>query len=219
MCAVSLKPGRFTIALYGQIPARCRANGCVILHVSGTRGVGGTLGNPSAEVGAFYLYEIIMQIADQTVASFHYTLTDDNGQVIDSSQGREPLTYLHGTGQIVPGLEKAMVGRVAGDQFKVQVAPAEGYGEHHPELMQELPREAFQGVEDIQPGMQFQGHGPQGVINVTVTKIDGEKVHIDGNHPLAGQTLHFDIEVTDVREASAEELAHGHVHGAGGHHH
>jgi FKBP-type peptidyl-prolyl cis-trans isomerase SlyD len=160
-----------------------------------------------------------MQIAENTVAAFHYTLTDDNGQVIDSSEGREPLAYLHGSGQIVPGLEKAMAGRVAGDQFKVDVAPAEGYGEHHPELAQELPREAFQGVEDIQPGMQFQGHGPQGVINVTVTKVDGQTVHIDGNHPLAGQTLHFDIEVTEVRPATEEELAHGHVHGAGGHHH
>ena len=92
-------------------------------------------------------------------------------------------------------------------------------GSTHPELMQEVPREAFQGVEDIQPGMQFQGHGPQGVINVTVVRVDDDKVHIDGNHPLAGQTLHFNVEVTDVRQASAEELAHGHVHGAGGHHH
>jgi len=160
-----------------------------------------------------------MQIADNSVVSFHYTLTDDTGQVIDSSEGREPLTYMHGTGQIVPGLEKVMTGRVAGDQFKVDVVPEEGYGAHHPELVQELPREAFQGVQDIEPGMQFQGHGPQGVINVTVTKIDGDTVHIDGNHPLAGQNLHFDIEVTEVRAASAEELSHGHVHGPGGHHH
>jgi FKBP-type peptidyl-prolyl cis-trans isomerase SlyD len=160
-----------------------------------------------------------MQIADNSVATFHYTLTDDNGQVIDSSEGREPLTYLHGSGQIVPGLEKAMAGRTAGDQFKVEVAPAEGYGVHHAELVQAVPREAFQGVDDIQPGMQFQAHGPQGAVHVTVTKVDGETVHIDGNHPLAGQTLHFDIQVTDVREASAEELAHGHVHGPGGHHH
>jgi FKBP-type peptidyl-prolyl cis-trans isomerase SlyD len=160
-----------------------------------------------------------MQIADNSVVSFHYTLTDDQGQVIDSSEGREPLTYMHGSGQIVPGLEKVMTGRAAGDQFKVDVTPEEGYGVHHPELAQELPREAFQGVEDIQPGMQFQGHGPQGVINVTVTKVDGDTVHIDGNHPLAGQTLHFDIEVTEVRAATAEEISHGHVHGPGGHHH
>jgi FKBP-type peptidyl-prolyl cis-trans isomerase SlyD len=160
-----------------------------------------------------------MQIAERTVASFHYTLTDDAGQVIDSSAGREPLAYLHGNGQIVPGLEKAMAGRQVGDKFNVDVAPAEGYGEHQPELIQEVPREAFQGVEDIQPGMQFQGQGPQGVVNVTVTKVEDGKVHIDGNHPLAGKTLHFAIEVAQIREASAEELQHGHVHGAGGHHH
>jgi FKBP-type peptidyl-prolyl cis-trans isomerase SlyD len=160
-----------------------------------------------------------MQIANNSVVSFHYTLTDDNGQVLDSSQGREPLVYLQGVGQIVPGLEKAMDGRKVGDQFKVDVAPEEGYGVHHAELVQEVPREAFQGVEDIQPGMQFQGRGPQGVINVTVTKVEDGKVHIDGNHPLAGQTLHFDVEVTEVRPASEEELSHGHVHGEGGHQH
>lgn len=163
--------------------------------------------------------ENIMQIANNSVVAFHYTLTDDSGQVLDSSQGREPLVYLQGVGQIVPGLEKAMEGRQVGDQFKVDVVPEEGYGVHHAELVQEVPREAFQGVEDIQPGMQFQGRGPQGVINVTVTKVEDDKVHIDGNHPLAGQTLHFDVEVTDVRPASEEELSHGHVHGAGGHDH
>ena len=160
-----------------------------------------------------------MQIAQNTVAAFHYTLTDDAGQVIDSSNGREPLTYMHGKGQIVPGLEKQMEGRKAGDKFNADVAPAEGYGEHQAELMQEVPREAFQGVEDIQPGMQFQGQGPQGVVNVTVTKVEDGKVHIDGNHPLAGKTLHFAIEVADVREATKEELEHGHMHGEGGHQH
>ena len=160
-----------------------------------------------------------MQIAQNTVAAFHYTLTDDEGQVIDSSEGREPLTYLHGSGMIVPGLEKQMEGRVAGDKFHADVAPEEGYGVHHAELMQEVPREAFQGVDDIQPGMQFQGRGPHGEINVIVTKVEDGKVFIAGNHPLAGKTLHFAIEVADVRAASAEELEHGHVHGAGGHHH
>ncbi|MBN8895401.1 MAG: peptidylprolyl isomerase [Rhodanobacter sp.] len=161
----------------------------------------------------------MMQIARDSVAAFHYTLTDDQNQVIDSSAGRDPLTYLHGGGQIVPGLEKQLEGRSAGDKFTADVVPEEGYGVHHPELMQEVPRSAFQGVEDIQPGMQFQGRGPQGEINVTVTRVEDDKVFIDGNHPLAGKTLHFAIEVTDVRAASEEELAHGHVHGAGGHHH
>lgn len=160
-----------------------------------------------------------MQIAENTVASFHYTLTNDAGQVIDSSDGREPLTYLQGSGQIVPGLEKVMAGRRAGDQFRVHVSPEEGYGVHQAELMQKVPREAFQSVEDIQPGMQFQGRGPQGTINVTVTKIEDGNVFIDGNHPLAGQTLHFAVDVTEVRPASVEEKEHGHVHGAGGHHH
>ncbi len=160
-----------------------------------------------------------MQIARDSVAAFHYILTDDQNQVIDSSAGRDPLTYLHGGGQIVPGLEKQLEGRSAGDKFTADVVPEEGYGVHHPELMQEVPRSAFQGVEDIQPGMQFQGRGPQGEINVTVTRVEDDKVFIDGNHPLAGKTLHFAIEVTDVRAASEEELAHGHVHGAGGHHH
>jgi FKBP-type peptidyl-prolyl cis-trans isomerase SlyD len=160
-----------------------------------------------------------MQIAPNSVAAFHYTLTDEQNQVIDSSAGRDPLTYLHGSGQIVPGLEKQMEGRSAGDKFNAEVAPEEGYGAHQPGLMQEVPRDAFQGVEDIQPGMQFQGRGPQGEINVTVTGVDDDKVFIDGNHPLAGKTLHFAIEVVDVREASAQELEHGHVHGAGGHQH
>lgn len=160
-----------------------------------------------------------MQIAPNTVVSFHYTLTGDDGQVVDSSAGRDPLTYLHGHGQIVPGLEKQMEGRQVGDKFDAQVAPEDGYGVRHEELVQEIPREALQGVSEIEPGMQFQGRGPQGVINVTVTRVEGDKVQIDGNHPLAGKALHFAIEVTGVREAGAEELAHGHVHGAGGHHH
>jgi len=160
-----------------------------------------------------------MQIAQNAVAAFHYTLTDDEGQVIDSSAGREPLTYLHGSGHIVPGLERQMEGRAAGDKFTADVVPEEGYGVRHEELMQEVPRAAFQGVEDIQPGMQFQGNGPQGQVNVTVTKVENDVVFIDANHPLASKTLHFAIEVTDVRGATAEELAHGHVHGAGGHHH
>lgn len=159
-----------------------------------------------------------MQIADRCVASFNYTLTNDAGEVLDTSNGREPLAYLHGAGNIVPGLEKAMEGKSAGDSFKVAVDPAEGYGERHDALVQVVPREAFQGVDDIQPGMQFQAQSNQGVMSVTVTKIEDGQVTVDGNHPLAGETLHFDIEVTEVREATAEELEHGHAHGAGGAH-
>jgi FKBP-type peptidyl-prolyl cis-trans isomerase SlyD len=160
-----------------------------------------------------------MQIAENTVASFHYTLTNDAGEVLDSSRGREPLLYLHGAGNIVPGLEQAMEGRGPGDTFKVDVAPDQGYGKRHGGLIQKVPREAFQGVDSVEVGMQFQASGPQGAMSVTITAIDGDQVTVDGNHPLAGETLHFDIEVAEVRAASAEEMAHGHVHGEGGHQH
>ncbi|MCE2945032.1 MAG: peptidylprolyl isomerase [Lysobacteraceae bacterium] len=160
-----------------------------------------------------------MQIAERTVASFHYTLTSPDGQVIDSSRGRDPLPYLHGVGHIVPGLEKAMVGRVAGDTFQIVVPASEGYGEHNPEMMQAVPRAAFPAGIDIEPGMQFEAQGPMGPITVVVKAVDAEAVTIDANHPLAGMPLHFDIEVVEVREASVEEVLHGHVHGPGGHPH
>lgn len=160
-----------------------------------------------------------MQIAERTVASFHYTLTDDAGTVIDSSAGADPLTYLHGVGHIVPGLEQAMAGHQAGDKFDVKVSPEEGYGTPNEMLVQVVPREAFQGVDDIQVGMQFQAQTPQGAISVVITKVEDGLVTVDGNHPLAGQNLNFAIEVVDVREATVEEVVHGHVHGAGGHHH
>jgi FKBP-type peptidyl-prolyl cis-trans isomerase SlyD len=160
-----------------------------------------------------------MQIAERTVASFHYTLTNDAGKVIDTSAGREPLAYLHGAGNIVPGLEKEMVGRQVGDVFNVIVDPEEGYGMPNPMMVQVVPRDAFQGVETLEVGMEFQAQTPQGPMSVAISKIEGDEVTVDGNHPLAGQTLHFAIEVTDVRDASLEELTHGHVHGEGGHHH
>jgi FKBP-type peptidyl-prolyl cis-trans isomerase SlyD len=160
-----------------------------------------------------------MQIAERTVASFNYTLTNDAGEVIDTSEGRAPLAYLHGAGNIVPGLEKEMTGRSPGDRFDVVVTPEEGYGTPNPMLIQTVPREAFQGVDTIEVGMAFQAQTPQGPLSVVVSKVDADNVTVDGNHPLAGQTLHFAIEVTDVRDASLEELAHGHVHGPGGHHH
>ncbi len=160
-----------------------------------------------------------MQIADNFVASFHYTLTNDAGEVVDSSSGREPLAYLHGAGNIVPGLEQAMAGREVGDAFSVSVTPELGYGVRHEGMVQTVPRSAFQGVDDLEVGMQFQARGPQGVMSVTISAIEGDDVTVDGNHPLAGQTLHFAVEITEVRPASAEELEHGHVHGVGGHHH
>jgi FKBP-type peptidyl-prolyl cis-trans isomerase SlyD len=160
-----------------------------------------------------------MQIADDTVASIHYTLTNTAGEVIDASASGQPLTYLHGAGNIVPGLEQALEGRSVGDRFDVAVAPEEGYGPRHPQLIQVVPRAAFQGVDTLEPGMQFEAQGGQGPMLVTVTKVDADEVTVDGNHPLAGETLHFAIEVADVRAATQEEMQHGHVHGAGGHHH
>jgi FKBP-type peptidyl-prolyl cis-trans isomerase SlyD len=160
-----------------------------------------------------------MQIAERTVASFNYTLTNDAGEIIDTSTGRAPLAYLHGAGNIVPGLEKEMAGRQTGDRFEVVVAPEEGYGLPNPMLIQTVPRAAFQGVDTVEVGMEFQAQTPQGPLSVVVSKVDAVEVTVDGNHPLAGKTLHFAIEVTDVRDASLEELAHGHVHGVGGHHH
>ena len=160
-----------------------------------------------------------MQIGERTVATFHYTLTDAAGTVIDSSDGRAPLSYLHGAGNIVPGLEKEMSGKKQGDTFNVVVAPEEGYGMPNPMMIQVVPREAFQGVDTLEVGMEFQAQTPQGPMSVAIAKIDGDEVTVDGNHPLAGQTLDFAIEVTDVRDASLEELTHGHVHGPGGHHH
>ena len=160
-----------------------------------------------------------MLIADRCAVSIHYTLTDDAGEVLDSSADRELLIYLHGAGNIVPGLEQALNGRAAGDAFRVDVAPEDGYGPRIESMVQVVPRAAFQGVAQLQPGMQFEASGDQGTLSVVITAIDGDSVTVDGNHPLAGQTLHFDVEVTAVRAASVEEVLHGHVHGAGGHAH
>lgn len=160
-----------------------------------------------------------MQIAQNSVVAFHYTLTNDAGEVLDSSEGREPLTYLHGAGNIIPGLEKQLEGRAPGDKLQAKVAPEEGYGEVQPQLVQEVPRDAFQGVDDVEPGMQFQAQTQGGPLMVTVTKVEGDTVTVDGNHPLAGQSLNFDVEIAEVREASEEEVEHGHVHGEGGHEH
>lgn len=161
-----------------------------------------------------------MQITQNSVVSIHYTLTNDNGDVIDSSAGSEPLVYLHGAGNIIPGLENPLVGKKAGDVLQVRVAPADGYGEVVIELVQQVPMEMFQGSDTIEPGMTFQAQDQSGYLQrVTVTAVNDNSVTIDANHPLAGQHLNFDVTVVDVRAASQEELDHGHVHGAGGHHH
>lgn len=146
-----------------------------------------------------------MEIAANRVATFHYTLTDDDGQVIDSSPQDRPLSYLHGAGNIVPGLEQALEGRSAGDSFKVDVSPEQGYGQRNDALIQQVPREAFQGVDKVEPGMQFRAQTEGGPMLVTVVEVGEAQVKIDGNHPLAGRDLHFAIEVAEVREASEQE--------------
>jgi len=154
-----------------------------------------------------------MKIANDRVVSFHYTLTGDKGNEIDSSKPGSPFVYLHGAAGIVPGLERELEGKSAGDRVQVTVQPDEGYGLVNQELVRTVPREAFQGVEKVEPGMQFQASRPDGHAQVvTVTGVGEEGVTIDANHPLAGQVLHFDVTVESVREATPEELDHGHAH-------
>ena len=160
-----------------------------------------------------------MQITTHKVVTLHYTLTNDDGEVLDSSEGQEPLAYVHGLGNIIAGLENALTGRSVGDKFTVAVAPADGYGERDNDMVQSVPKDAFQGVDEILPGMQFQAQSPEGVHLVTVLAVDGDEVILDGNHPMAGINLNFAVEVTSIRDATPEELDHGHVHGPGGHHH
>ncbi len=152
-------------------------------------------------------------IGDNVVASIHYTLTDNSGEVLDSSEGAEPMAYLHGAGNIIPGLENALTGKAAGATMQVNIAPEDAYGEVQPELVQVVPREAFQGVDQIEPGMAFEAQDPQGQARrIIVKSVAEDQITIDANHPLAGVELNFDVQVVDVRAASEEEIAHGHVH-------
>ncbi|KHM93476.1 peptidylprolyl isomerase [Xanthomonas vesicatoria] len=145
------------------------------------------------------------------VATIHYTLSDDSGKVLDRSTPDTPLSYLHGAGNIVPGLEQALDGRRVGDTLTADVAPEQGYGPRHDQLVQHVPRDAFPTDVDVAPGVQFEARTQQGPVLVTVTEVGPEQVTVDGNHPLAGQTLHFAVEVVEVREATTDELNQGHV--------
>jgi len=152
-------------------------------------------------------------IGDNVVVSIHYTLTDSSGEVLDSSEGSDPLNYLHGAGNIIPGLERALVGKAVGSNLEVVVAPEDGYGEVHEDLLQEVPMAAFQGVDDIEPGMAFEAQDQEGnARRVVVRSVSDDTVVVDANHPLAGVELNFAVEVVDIRDASEEEIAHGHVH-------
>jgi len=160
-----------------------------------------------------------MSIKQDSVVTFNYTLKDDAGEVIDSSDGAEPLIYLHGHGNLVPGLERELTGKSAGDKLEVRLAPADGYGEYDQGLVQRIPRRQLRGIDKVHVGMKLHAQTAEGPREVTVTQVLGDTVTIDANHPLAGKNLHFDIDITEVRDATGEELAHGHVHGPHGHHH
>lgn len=159
-------------------------------------------------------------ITADTVVSIHYKLALDGGQVVDSSEGREPLDYLHGYQNIVTGLEKALDGKVVGDDVKVTVAPEEGYGARHDEAIHTVKRGQFPGDADLRAGVTFQAQDQAGnPLMGTITSVEDDDVTVDFNHPLAGQSLHFEVSVAAIRAASDEEKEHGHVHGPGGHDH
>ena len=152
-------------------------------------------------------------ISNNLVVSMHYKLTDDDGNVLGSSEEANPLAYLHGAGNILPGLEKALEGKVEGESLQVKVNPEEGYGEVKPDLIQTVEKKAFEGIDRVEVGMAFEAKAPNdSVQRIVVKKVDDDEITIDANHPLAGMVLHFKIEIVGVREATEEEVAHGHPH-------
>ena len=161
-----------------------------------------------------------MRISEQKVVTMNYEVADDQGQLIDRSEEGGPLAYIHGNGQLIPGLETALEGRGKGDKVAVDVPPEQGYGERDEEGVQTVARNQFDDSVEIEVGMQFEAQDDdEGHQIVTVAAVDGENITLDTNHPLAGKNLRFKVEILDVRDASTEELSHGHVHGPGGHDH
>jgi FKBP-type peptidyl-prolyl cis-trans isomerase SlyD len=160
-----------------------------------------------------------MTIGKNKVVEFHYSLSNESGDPLDSSRERQPMAYLHGAGNIIPGLEKAMAGRVAGDHFEVTVAPEEAYGVRNEGNVQRIPLKRLGQLARPRPGQVLSLQTQQGPVQVTVVKVGRFNVDVDANHPLAGQVLNFEVDVVSVRDATPEELSHGHAHGPGGHHH
>ena len=162
-----------------------------------------------------------MTIEKDKVVTMHYHLTNtDDGEVLDSSRGGDPLTYLHGAGSLVPGLERELAGLDVGAAKTVQVAAADAYGDYDDDMVQKLPRADFAGIDNLEVGMRLQAQDQDGnTFSVHVAQIEGDEVVIDGNHPLAGMPLTFEIEIVAIRDATTEELQHGHAHGEEGHHH
>lgn len=154
-----------------------------------------------------------MEIQHNSVVGMHYTLKNDDGEVIDSSEGGSPLVFIQGHGNIIHGLESALAGLKVGDSREVVVEPVDGYGEYDDELVQEVPRSAFEGIDTLEVGMQFHADTEDGIVPITVMEISDDVITVDGNHELAGERLHFSVTIDSIREATAEELAHGHIHG------
>jgi len=159
-----------------------------------------------------------MKIGKEKVVSIHYTLKDNDGKVLDSSAGKQPLLYIQGIGNLIPGMEEGLEGKVKGDKLEIKVSPEKGYGVRDEKMIQKIPRSAF-GGQEVKKGMQFHAGTSQGSQVVTVTDVALDMITVDANHALAGVELNFSVEVLDVRNATRDELAHGHVHGPGGHHH
>ncbi len=161
-----------------------------------------------------------LTIADGVVVVLNYTLRSEEGEVIDASTADDPMAYLHGADNIVPGLEQALTGKTVGFKGKVVVAPEDGYGEREDLPPDEVPRSAFPADVKLDAGMQFMAEGPDDThAPIWIASVEGDKVFVDSQHPLAGKTLHFDVEVLDVRKANENELSHGHPHGPDGHGH
>jgi FKBP-type peptidyl-prolyl cis-trans isomerase SlyD len=160
-----------------------------------------------------------LTIAKDKVVSIQYTLKDDSGNVLDSSEGEEPLIYIHGIGGLIPGLESELEGKGVGEKLQVTIAPENAYGPRRDEMVQSVPKTEFENHNELAVGNQFQVETDQGPMVLTVMEVKDDEVVLDGNHPLAGMTLHFDVEIIAIRDASEEELSHGHVHGPGGHQH
>lgn len=160
-----------------------------------------------------------MKIAEKHVVTINYTLKDNDDNIIDKSDDGS-FCYLHGANNIIPGLENALTGKSSGEDISVTIVPEEGYGTRDDAKIQAVPRDAFPPDQTLEPGMQFHAEGPEGqAVMVTIATVENDTVTVDGNHPLAGVTLNFDVTIADIREASAEELEHGHVHGPNGHQH
>lgn len=160
-----------------------------------------------------------MTVSKHKVVTLNYTLKNNEGIILDTSEGREPLVYLHGVGSLIPGLENKLEGKAAGESMNIIIQPEDAYGKRNDNLVRIVEKSGFQGDEEMQEGMRVQLETDQGPAIAVITKIEGEEVTLDLNHPLADMELHFDIELVDIRDANPEEISHGHVHGPGGHHH